>query len=212
MNFKKYLFVALVLFQVMSCKEAGEKHNFKSGDILFRGNGHTELSKAIDEVTQTGSKHHYTHMGVVEVSNDTVWVIHAAPEKGVCKETLGQFCMTVNGSALTSHYRIKNIKPEQIEQAIKQANTYLGQAYNYSYIISDKGFYCSEFIYELYATDSVFQLEPMTFINPATGHFHEGWVKHYNKIGIEIPEGEPGCNPNGMAASERLEFLQHLNK
>jgi hypothetical protein len=83
----------------------------------------------------------------------------------------------------------------------------LGKPYNFSYILSDSAHYCSEFIYRAFAPDSVFALAPMTFKDPQTGEFPEAWVEHYQKLGIEIPEGLPGCNPNGMAASERLERI-----
>ena len=46
----------------------------------------------------------------------------------------------------------------------------------------------------------------MTFKNPQTGEFLAGWVDHYKKLGIPVPEGEPGCNPNGMAASDKIEM------
>lgn len=207
MNLKKIFFIALVLPLLMSCGQTIEEHKFLSGDILFRGRQNTALSKAINEVTQTGRRNNYTHMGVVECSNDTVWVIHAASGKGVCKETLSQFCLSEQDSVTVGHYRIKKIGQEQINRAIELANACLGQAYNYSYILDDDGYYCSEFVYELFATDSIFQLNPMTFIDPVSGNFHKEWVKHYNELGIDIPEGQPGCNPNGMAASPKLTFL-----
>jgi hypothetical protein len=30
-------------------------------------------------------------------------------------------------------------------------------------------------------------------------------------MGLEIPEGQPGCNPNGMAASGKLKKLGEIN-
>jgi hypothetical protein len=36
-------------------------------------------------------------------------------------------------------------------------------------------------------------------------------VLHYQKLGIHIPEGELGCNPNGLASSEKLERMGVLN-
>jgi hypothetical protein len=44
----------------------------------------------------------------------------------------------------------------------------------------------------------------MTFKDPETGKFLPGWIKHYQKLGIPVPEGEPGCNPNGLASSDKL--------
>ena len=43
-----------------------------------------------------------------------------------------------------------------------------------------------------------------------TDLFYEGWIIHYNQLGIDIPEGLPGCNPNGMSASDNLVFVMFL--
>ena len=210
MNFKTAFFVPLFLLMLMSCNEQDKPLDLQTGDILFRGRQSSELSKAIDDVTQTGQAHHYTHMGIVEFSNDTLWVLHAAPQKGVCKELLEQFCGWDDETVKVGHYRLKNRNKAQIHRAINRGHAELGQPYNYTYIMEDEGYYCSEFIYELFAPDSVFQLDSMTFIDPQSGQFHPGWVKHYRKLGIAIPEGKLGCNPNGMAASDNLIFLGYL--
>jgi len=54
-------------------------------------------------------------------------------------------------------------------------------------------------------------MNPMTFKDPKTGNFYPTWVEYYQKMGLEVPEGMPGCNPNGLAASEKLERLGSLN-
>ncbi len=196
----------------MACNSDEHKTDFQTGDILFRGRLDSSLSKAIDAVTQTDEKHHYTHMGVVEVVNDTVWVLHAAPGKGVCKELLSELYEAEDSMLVVGHFRIKEINQTTVEKALLLANEKMGEPYNYSYIMEDSGYYCSEYLYEIYKGDSVFQLNPMTFIDPVVGDFHDGWIKHYNDLGISIPEGQPGCNPNGMAANKRLEFLRLLNE
>jgi len=205
------LIVVIIFSMGMSCSNK-QSHNFQSGDILFRGSLDSSLSQAIDAVTQTQQQHHYTHMGLVEVVNDTIWVIHAAPVKGVCRELLNDFSMPEGDSMLVGHYRIKNLDETTRINALKHAKSALGQPYNNTYILEDEGYYCSEFIHDAFVCDSVFKLNPMTFIDPESGDFHDGWIKHYAKLGIDIPEGQPGCNPNGIAANSRLEFLGILNK
>ncbi|WP_430816135.1 YiiX/YebB-like N1pC/P60 family cysteine hydrolase [Carboxylicivirga sp. RSCT41] len=199
--------VIVLLILGMGCTDSDNHRRFQTGDILFRGRLNGSLSRAIDAVTQTGMEHHYTHMGIVELINDTVWVYHAAPVKGVCKELLADFCLANEDSVVVGHFRIKNGSKLMFDTALDRARQELGQPYNYSYILDDEGFYCSEYIYHLFEQDSVFKLNPMTFVDPSSGEFHSGWIRHYKDLGIEIPEGEPGCNPNGMAASENLEFL-----
>ena len=51
----------------------------------------------------------------------------------------------------------------------------------------------------------MFGLHAMTFRDPATGAFAPAWVAYYEALGAAIPEGEPGCNPGGLATGGRLE-------
>ena len=192
----------------MSCTAAT---TIKSGDIVFRGATQSDLSEAINEVTQTKKATNYTHMGICSVENDTVFVYHSDLGKGVVKESLDLFLKSDDTTTYTADvYRIKNSTKPQIKRAISKAHDLLGEPYNFTYILEDKGYYCSEYIYELFKEDNVFTLEPMTFKNAETNTFHNGWVTHYKELGIEIPEGKLGCNPNGMAASKTLDFIKRL--
>ena len=195
----------------MSCNQQTTKTSIQSGDILFRGTSHAGLSEAINKVTQTDSSTNYTHIGVCEMIDDTVWVYHSAPEKGVCREPLELFCQP---DTLTSYvvdqYRLKQEYQGAIKGALIQADRHIGEQYDYSYIIESKGYYCSEFIYEIFEKDSIFKLNPMTFVDPDTREFHQGWVSHYNSLGIEIPEGQPGCNPNEMAVNSKLKLVKRI--
>ncbi|MDG4715429.1 YiiX/YebB-like N1pC/P60 family cysteine hydrolase [Winogradskyella marincola] len=198
----------IVLFLVISCSSST---TIKSGDIVFRGATQSDLSEAINEVTQTEKATNYTHMGICSVEDGSVFVYHSDLGKGVLKEPLELFLKSDDSSTYTADvYRIKNSTQTQIATAISKAKNLVGEPYNVTYILEDKGYYCSEYIYELFKEDNVFTLEPMTFKNAKTNTFHNGWVTHYKDLGIEIPEGKSGCNPNGMAASETLVFVRRL--
>lgn len=178
---------------------------------MFRGASSSNLSEAINEVTQTSKSTNYTHIGICDVVDGKVIVYHSDLGKGVVKESLESFVKPEDTiSYNVDLYRIKTIKPIQIDNALSNAKSLIGKPYNFTYILEDEGYYCSEYIYELFKTDSVFQLEPMTFKNPKTNKYHSGWIKHYQDLGIEIPEGKLGCNPNGMANSDAIEFIKNL--
>jgi len=179
----------------------------QSGNILFREKSSENISEAIDRVTQTSGATHFSHVGLVEVTDTGVVVLHASPEGGTCIVSLNVFLHPKGDSVRVIAYRLKSEEQKAIPAAIRKAHSMLGKPYNFSYILSDTVHYCSEFIYLAFAADSVFKLEPMTFKDPKTGTFPAAWVEYYQKLGIEIPEGKPGCNPNGLAASEKLEKL-----
>ena len=208
--FRKFIGV-IVVITLWACTNKQANMEIRTGDILFRGSLDSELSKAINAVTQTKMSTQYTHMGIAEVVDSAVWVYHAAPGKGVCRELLAEFHYPDGSeSTIVGVYRVHDRFHDNIPHSIHRAKQLIGQSYNKTYILADEGYYCSEYIYHIWAGDSVFQLEPMTFKKPGTDFFHEGWINHYHKLGIDIPEGKPGCNPNGMSASDNLVFVMFL--
>lgn len=200
------LFLSL-LVGLFSCTRPEPKIKLQSGDILFRGATSEQISMAIDQVTQTSGETHFSHVGLVEVTDTGVLVLHAFPEGGTCIVSLNEFLHPKGDSVRVIAYRLKKEWQKAIPAAIRKAHQMLGKPYNFSYIMSDTTHYCSEFIYLAFAADSVFSLEPMTFKDPKTRNFPPAWMEYYQKLGIEIPEGKPGCNPNGLAASGKLERL-----
>jgi hypothetical protein len=198
-----FLFIA----GFFSCTHPGAQIKLQTGDILFREKSSENISTAIDQVTQTSGATHFSHVGLVEVTDTGIVVLHASPEGGTCIVSLEEFLHPEGESVTVIAYRLKNEWQKAIPSAIKKVHQMLGKPYNFSYILSDTAHYCSEFIYLAFAADSVFKLEPMTFKDPKTGNFPAAWVEYYQKLGIEIPEGKPGCNPNGLAASSKLERL-----
>jgi uncharacterized protein YycO len=192
----------------VSCTNSSQ---IKTGDIVFRGATQSDLSEAINEVTQTSKSTNYTHMGICDVIDGKVMVYHSDLGKGVVKEPIETFMKSKDSvNYIVDLYRVRIINSMQIENAISSAKTLVGKPYNTTYILEDEGYYCSEYIYELFKNDSIFKLEPMTFKNPETTTFHIGWIEHYKNLGIDIPEGKLGCNPNGMANSETITFITNL--
>jgi len=200
----------IILVGLFSCTQPEPQIKLQSGDLLFRGKSSENISEAIDKVTQTSAATHFSHVGLVEVTDTGIAVLHAYPEGGTCIVSLKEFLHPKGDSVRVIAYRLKEEGQKAIPAAIQKAHSMLGKPYNFSYILSDTAHYCSEFIYLVFAADSVFKLEPMTFKDPKTGTFPKAWVEYYQKMGIEIPEGKPGCNPNGLAASEKLEKLGEI--
>lgn len=206
-NKLKQSIIFLSLVGLFACTQPEPKIKLQSGDLLFREKSSENISEAIDQVTQTSAETHFSHVGLVEVTDTGVVVLHANPEGGTCMVTLENFLHPKGDSVRVIAYRLKDEWQKGIPSAIQKAHQMLGKPYNFSYVLSDTAHYCSEFIYRTFAADSVFKLEPMTFKDPKTGIFPTAWVEYYQKMNIEIPEGLPGCNPNGLAASNKLKKL-----
>lgn len=202
--------VILVLFFGLLLASCSNKYGVKleNGDILFVSADKGSLSSAIDRVTQTKQSTHYSHVGILEIDQNEYWVLHAGTRNGSERIKLDSFLLyEQQDSNYVDVYRLNEEYKGAISSAIRTANTWLGKPYNYSYILSDEELYCSDFVQRSFAKDSIFQLEPMTFINPTTGKIDSSWIEFYKKQGVEVPEGKPGCNPNNMAASDNIKRI-----
>ena len=136
---------------------------------------------------------------------------HAAPKGGSQKQDLDEFLkdQAKDGQKVVV-YRLKPEFQNTISGAIRKANSMLGKPYNFNYILDENSYYCSDYIERSFRGDHIFKLEPMTFINPKTGKTNTFWEEFYAKKNLKVPEGEPGCNPNGLAASDKIQRIKEL--
>ena len=210
---KKAFAAGLLFFWVISMIGCSSYHNssFKNGDLLFVTAKETGLSGAINNVTQKQKTASFDHIGILQKEGNQVFVLHAAPKGGSQKQTLKDFIKDQqNDGQKVVVYRLKPEYKQGIPKALEKANTMLGKPYNFNYILDENSYYCSDFIERAFREDHIFKLEPMTFIDPKTGKTNIFWEEFYKKKNIKVPEGEPGCNPNGLAGSDKLERIKEL--
>lgn len=180
--------------------------SIRSGDMFFVVNQRMGLSGAINRVTQQSEEAAFDHVGMLEVAGDTVYALHASAFRGSIREPLDSL-LKKDYTDKTSFviYRVNDTLQNSTSEAINRAKEMLGKPYNLSYVVNDTSYYCSDFVEQAYRHINLFKLEPMTFINPDTGQPDAYWARFYERLGMEVPEGKLGCNPNGLAANPRLE-------
>lgn len=203
--------VLLFLFVLtLSCKTYNTSI-LENGDLLFVPAVETGLSGAINNVTQTEKKTSYDHIGIVKKESEHLYVLHAAPNGGSQKQKLNQFLkeQTKQGQKIDV-YRLKSEYHHAIQNSVSTAENLLGKPYNFNYILDENSYYCSDFVERAFRENQIFTLEPMTFIDPKTKKTNAFWEKFYQDKNLKVPEGEPGCNPNGLAASEKLSKVGEL--
>lgn len=203
------LFSTLLLLQ--NCAQRPQFSQLKNGDLLFVTAKESGLSGAINNVTQKQKEASFDHIGIVEKENNHWHVLHAAPKGGSQKQDLASFLkdQSDEGQKVVI-YRLKSEYQTSVPAALKQAESMLGKPYNFNYILDENSYYCSDYIERAFRENKIFKLEPMTFIDPKTGKINEFWTEFYKKKNLEVPEGKPGCNPNGLAASDKLERVGEL--
>jgi len=209
---KKLKYIILIfLFLFCTCTASDKNFRFQTGDLLFRVDKSSELDEAIAEVTSGESHIHYTHVGIVLVENDTVFVIEAtSPE--VCKTLLDTFLLrsaSLEEKPLVSVGRLKKEYRKTIPQAIVRAKKRLGKPYDYVYSPDNDAYYCSElvtlsFLYK--KNMPVFEPVSMNF-RDAEGNLPAYWIEHFKKYNAAIPENCPGSNPGDLSKSDKIEIV-----
>lgn len=86
-----------------------------------------------------------------------------------------------------------------------------GVAYDDEFLYDNGKYYCSELIYDAlkYANNNkpVFKLFPMTFKKPGSDSYFPVWENYFRNLQMEIPEGQPGCNPGGLSRSKKIYIM-----
>lgn len=178
----------------------------KSGDLLFVMAGESDFSKAISDATGGSENIRFVHVAIVSVEEE-VKVIEASPDGGVRKINIDKFLSQapyIDGHPGVVAKRLDVELP--FDLVIANAESYLGEPYDWWYLPDNGKMYCSELIYESYRNKSgerIFQASPMNFRN-ADGEMPDFWEKLYRNLGMDVPEGLPGTNPQDISKDSRL--------
>lgn len=183
----------------------------ETGDFLFIDLDCGPLCDAIESVTQGYNGEKFSHIGLVYFQNDSALILEAIGSS-VKLTPLKTFLKYTKKPAVVGRLKpsFRHIIPKAIEFGLEK----LGLPYDDEFLPNNGKYYCSELLYDVFksANDDtpIFTLEPMTFKMPGTNKFFPAWVDYYQKLIIEIPEGELGCNPGGLSRSEHLDIIGKL--
>lgn len=196
------LLTFLALFTGIICCPAFE---FRNGDLIFLGEGTSAFSDAISSATSRGDSVSFIHVGIIRVCEKEVTVIEADPEEGVREVPLAIFTHADgNRHPMISVRRLSIEFP--VNESLDRALAHIGEPYDWYYLPENGMMYCSELIYESFRDENgnpIFTAAPMNFRNP-DGTMPEFWTSLYEKLGVGVPEGIPGTNPNDLAKDPRL--------
>lgn len=208
---KKYTFLLLSLFSWIAQSQQLPLSALKTGDLIFQDMDCGPLCDAIEAVTEGYDSHDFSHMGLVYIQKDTIYIIEAAGTK-VRLNPLSSFSKNTRKPMYVG--RLKSKYQKLIPAAIAFSLQQMGVPYDEEYVYDNGKYYCSELIYDAFKSANknkpFFQLFPMTYKKPGTDDFFPAWKTYYEEIGKEIPEGKPGCNPGGMSTSDKLTIIGTL--
>ena len=186
-------------------------HAQEEGDFLFQDLDCGPLCDAIEAVTPGLDGVHFSHVGLVDRVGDSLFVVEAISRGGVVRTPLASFLgRSVDSAGAPAFVRMRlspNLAP-LLPRALAFCDSAMGTAYDDAYRLDNGRYYCSELLYEAFRHANggreVFALHPMTFRRPGSRAFDPAWVAYYRALDLAIPEGEPGCNPGGLATGGRL--------
>jgi len=200
-------------------KNSQKAFELQAGDLLFQDLDGGSLSDAIEEVTAEEKPLSFSHVGIMVSSKNGNLVVLEAIGEAVQYTSLDCFLRrSLNADSMPKVLvaRLKQQHQSRIGKAILYGKGLIDLPYDSAYLMSDSSYYCSELIYEMFKHSGdgseIFKLNPMTFKDANTGKFHPVWVDYYKDLGLEIPEGELGCNPNGMSESKEIDWVFDYSK
>jgi uncharacterized protein YycO len=210
------LFILLSFGKSTAVFAQAERFNYDNGDLLFQDLDCGDLCDAIEKVTPEINGKHFSHIGLVYVIGDSVWVIEAMG-KDVHLTSIDKFLqrqLNEKGQPKVIVGRLKKAWRKLTPRALGFALQQNGKPYDDVFLMNNGKYYCSELIYKAYkeannGTD-FFGLYPMTFKNPVTGKTDKAWKNYYKELGEKIPEGRLGCNPGSIAQSDMVEIIKEF--
>ena len=226
--------IILFSFFCIACGNNSDKADFKFrlevGDILFQDLDSSPLCDAIELVTPGYKNGNFSHIGIVVETGDffplylnpdsnavdnSGWanyrlkILEALPD-GVITTRIDSFLIRssdYNGNPKVIVGRLKDEYKNTIPKAIDFVNKQIGVDYDKVFLLNNEKYYCSELIYEAFEKDSIFKLQPMTFLHPETKEALSIWEEYYSDLKVEIPQNKLGINPGIMSLSDKIEIV-----
>lgn len=195
---------------------AQKKFHLQDGDLIFQEACDGGMNTAIKAATRGIEGYNITHVGIVWQKSPLQYYVIEATHPEVKVTPLQTYLHPKDECAPRSVVgRLKATYHPLIQPALIQALQKVGKKYDDAFDINNDQYYCSELIYQIFKEanhgQEVFPLVAMTFKSKNTGEFPAYWVEHFQKMGIPIPEGQPGNNPGDMSRSALLDIVHYYD-
>ena len=191
------------------------------GDILFQDLDSSPLCDAIELVTPGFKDGNFSHIGIVVEIGDPycmnpeyeptvhIRILEALPG-GVITTRVDSFLMRssdYNNNPKVIVGRLNDEYKHTIPTAVQFSKNQIGVDYDEVFILDNDKYYCSELIYEAFLNNSIFELQPMTFLHPISNDTLQTWKDYYKEIEVEIPQNKMGINPGIMSLSNKIKMV-----
>ena len=191
----------------------------RSGDLLFVGYlpspaDSVSMASAIGAATGNG-KLDLVHVALLDVSGGETYVIDATVRRGVDRHPLDtlihDFTRSDGRRPELLLMRVRPWRKNCADAAVERARSLVGRPYDLRFQPADSAWYCSELVQECWrdaAGAPLFESAPMNFLAP-DGSLPPYWTRLFERLGVEVPQGQPGTNPQAMSGSPHLKTIKH---
>ncbi|MBR5956280.1 MAG: hypothetical protein IK022_07035 [Bacteroidales bacterium] len=188
-----------------------------TGDLVFvAAPGETGTGSISDAIVASTSKDslNIIHVGIISVDGGLVSVLDATGERGVAIRSLDEFYedFRLDDGSLPEMIVKRLDDNSRAEEYVGKALRYVGEPYD-DYFMHDNGaHYCSELVYDSYVKEDGTRIFPSVSMNfkAADGTYPEYWEKLFGELGVPVPQGAPGTNPQAMFLSPELHTVCQL--
>lgn len=148
------------------------------------------------------------HVAILELQNDSVWVMDATIKRGVDRYPLDDFFQdfTLKDGSLPV-FKVMRLKDNsRAGEFVQNAKKYLGLPYDVYFLPDNDAMYCSELVRDSYVipdTGCIFSSAPINFKNSA-GEFPLYWEQLFGLLGQKIPQDNEGTTPEAMSKEDAL--------
>lgn len=192
----------ILLLGISLLLSACTRGRLQEGDLIFQANDPGGFTGAIENVT--GGI--WSHVGIIDVRPEGISVLEATTERGVVRTSLEDFLASsahdAQGRPLVKVFRLSDPDAARLGRAaVRRAETWLGRPYDFAFAEGMESVYCSELVHACFLQEDgtpVFTARPMTFKDPE-GITDPYWTEYYARLGVPVPEGVPGTNPNDLS-------------
>lgn len=206
------LLPAMVFFAACGAKKDNCCNALRSGDLLFVGLADCERSDgsmANAIVSATGDDTvNFFHVAVVDIDSAGTWVIDAGTERGVDRRPLDTFLADIklDDGSMPIVEAMRLCDSAGVHLFVATARSLVGMPYDLAFLPANGALYCSELVRDSYVRrpcDTLFEAKPMNFLSP-DGTCDAYWQRLFDSLGMAVPQGMPGTNPNDMHKSSIL--------
>src|SRR5574344_2432454 len=195
-----FIFVSTICF-------SQKVHKYCDGDFLFVADDESDFEKAVNNSTKKDFEFSFSHVAIIKIENDSIFVLEATPDKGVTKTSFLDF---YNNSKHITVGRLKSKYNTIIKKSLENIEKLIGKEYDNYFDADNDKYYCSELIQQNFLDNNgnhIFEPIKMTFKNSSDNANNDFWEKYFEKLNSDIPEGKNGSNPNSIYNSINVDII-----